>query len=63
MLKGSVLLDDTKRKKMMMMSVMTTQRRDGQPVNLPSLQVVMCTKQKKDKMRIKIFCGSFGDFC
>jgi len=63
MLKGSVLLDNTKRMMMMMMmmiwSVMITQRRVGQPVNLPSLQVVMCTKQtnkqtkKIDKMRIK----------
>lgn len=61
MLKGSVLLDDTK---WMMMrrrrrSMMITQRHDG-PVNLPSLQVVLCTKQKIDKMRIKIFCGSVG---
>lgn len=48
MLKGSVLLDDTKG---MMRMRMITQRRDGQPVNPPSLQVVMCTKQNKKKKR------------
>lgn len=30
-----------------------TQRHDGHPVNPPSLQVVMCTKQKNKKNKIK----------
>ncbi len=56
MLKGSVLLDDTKGKMMMMMMIlmmmkMISQRRDGQLVNPPSLQVVMCTKLTKKKNR------------
>lgn len=44
---------------MMMMMIMRrrrrriTQRHDGHPVNPPSLQVVMCTKQKNQKNKIK----------
>lgn len=53
MLKG--LLDHAKVMMMMMWSVMmmmiTTQRTDGQPVNLPGLQVVMCTNKQMKKNR------------